>query len=710
MNQMQGRVVLRGSNAGIAELLVAVYEMNLETEVPSSNDNGAPEKDESYGNRLGSVMTSSEGAFAFTYQSEDVRGLNRKERPDLLVVVSTPDEGCNCHPGQRSRLAACVRRDAARIESLVIHIDEARLAEAGIAVPGKERDVEQVIAQRRAAAERPSRLRAESRRLFTEKLESRRKLERQADLKFDTFLSALSAVPAERLNQEGSRYVPRGTSVHAANQAMMKSGIEGRINQAAVVGSAALSDEQAARFQDANGNFLESIAAAAIEPLLRPKRLGRSPSLFREPPLSLLCREHQPVDPCVEILEGTASSGHEHNGQAEPDSEPGPATDGVATLPLDVPILIETLVEHMTPPESATIFTVHGRAGIEEVQEGVNGFALHSGPADAPSLHDFHHLQIAFEYVWQELFDEGVVQTGKELYTDLVELGVDPNEYLGGPLENMVKQFSTSLSSALNAAMGTSDVASSEPDLSVIEVFDISPKQWTALHQDQRTRLIDLANLIEDRADDPFTIVPEPDPPNPFNKNSDHPSYFRPGNEAWLTWKRENIRMLRRQGEGIINYVDHKLEEPESFDQFHQNLRALDRAIKEPYRFSIYAANESERSVNFGVVATYRQKWEPVSYQVGELVKTVPLAPKEIRRFTKKVAVRRAALRRRSKTTCSRERPKALKPRAPSRRSFRRPSTRPISRSARKAAGASALSTRPARLPLPRTPPPSRRK
>ena len=39
-------------------------------------------------------------------------------------------------------------------------------------------------------------------------------------------------------------------------------------------------------------------------------------------------------------------------------------------------------------------------------------------------------------------------------------------------------------------------------------------------------------------------------------------------------------------------------------------------------------------SINLGIMVTYRQKWEPQQYQVGDLVSTIPLAPKEIRRYT----------------------------------------------------------------------------
>lgn len=156
----------------------------------------------------------------------------------------------------------------------------------------------------------------------------------------------------------------------------------------------------------------------------------------------------------------------------------------------DIPLLIENLVKQMTPPESAAIFSVHTRAGIKQVQEGVDGFTLHSGPADAPALHDFHHLQIAFEHVWQELFDGNVVQTGKKLYSDLVVLGIDPNEYLFSTTESALSEaVKDLLSRVVKPAEATVTIAS-EPLIAVIEVFDITPKQWAQLYPDQRTELV----------------------------------------------------------------------------------------------------------------------------------------------------------------------------------------------------------------------------
>jgi hypothetical protein len=634
MNQVLGRVVLRRTDVGIPRLLVTLYDATPPTESARSGQPSSQRGDESRWIRWGSVITDDRGAFHFRGEriEGDAKARARSAGLELVLVVSPPEE--TALPSDQRRLATSVRRNAGRIEHFLIPVEKAELEKAGIPTPGPENDLNDRIGRQRARAQVRSKLRAESHRELLENIERRRKFERAAEPKLDRFLSGLSTVSPEQRRLNGGRYVSRGESVVSANAESIRTGIQTRVNQATIVGAAALSDEQAALFKRNDGRFMTDISAEALDRHLWPRQLGRGPALVRGVPPSMLCREG-PGDPCVEILEGKSPAGPEETDVVEP-------APVVESLKAEIPLLVENLVQHMTPPESATIFSVHTRAGIEEVQKGVNGFTLHSGPADAPSLHDFHQLHIAFEHVWQELFDENVVQTGKELYTDLVELGVDPNEYLNGPFESMVAQFAKSFTGVINAATGTS--VASEPPVSVIEVFDITPKQWSGLAEDQKAELGNLAGQICDLEDDPFASAEESSSFGTsvfVSTKSDPPSYFRPENEPWLRWKRENIRRLRRQGQAIIAYAEHKLEAPDKFDQFHPNLNALAQAMKEPYRFSIYAANRSERSVNFGIVATYRQKWEPVSYQVGQLVKTVPLSPKEVRRFTKKVAIRK---------------------------------------------------------------------
>src|SRR5258707_341219 len=61
-----------------------------------------------------------------------------------------------------------------------------------------------------------------------------------------------------------------------------------------------------------------------------------------------------------------------------------------------------------------------------------------------------------------------------------------------------------------------------------------------------------------------------------------------------------------------------------------QLLTRLEKLLSERYAFDVFAKN----SINFGIMVTYRQTWKPEKYQVGDLVSTIPLAPKEVRRYT----------------------------------------------------------------------------
>jgi len=61
-----------------------------------------------------------------------------------------------------------------------------------------------------------------------------------------------------------------------------------------------------------------------------------------------------------------------------------------------------------------------------------------------------------------------------------------------------------------------------------------------------------------------------------------------------------------------------------------QLLTRMEKLLAERYAFDVFAKN----SINFGIMVTYRQAWQPEQYQVGDLVSTIPLAPKEIRRYT----------------------------------------------------------------------------
>jgi hypothetical protein len=72
--------------------------------------------------------------------------------------------------------------------------------------------------------------------------------------------------------------------------------------------------------------------------------------------------------------------------------------------------------------------------------------------------------------------------------------------------------------------------------------------------------------------------------------------------------------------------------EPPPPKEPHELLDELEDMLSEPYKFEVFAPG----SVNFGLDVMYLQRWQKLAYQVGDLVKTITLTPKESRKLTTK--------------------------------------------------------------------------
>lgn len=93
---------------------------------------------------------------------------------------------------------------------------------------------------------------------------------------------------------------------------------------------------------------------------------------------------------------------------------------------------VRTQMESATSPEEELHFAVPSRSDPKQTDKAVETFELRAGPADVTSYHDFNNLQIAFEHVWQEIFDGRLSKLGQDLYREYVKLqefvGKDPDD------------------------------------------------------------------------------------------------------------------------------------------------------------------------------------------------------------------------------------------------------------------------------------------
>lgn len=596
MGVISGRVVVAQTGRGVPGLVVVAA---------ASSARAAGGRVQGRHRRLGSVSTDRAGAFELDYPDDvppaatpaGVPAAEDQEAPAWDLTLSVLGPGSD----HAEVLATATRAGAGPRETFVIRVPQQRLDGAGVPVRVRPRPPRVRTDVAALAAARRQKLAAH--------LETRRILRTQVDERFERFLAGLAGPT------EGRRVRP-GESVQAASDRAVADGVPtataSRPSLSVVIPSAELD-----RLRAAHGPELVDVPAAALEKLVRrPKFSG---PLVKIDPM-WWCRKLVPVNDCVKILD---PEGAEAQPQPTPEPTPEPSgPDPVEPVPATVSGLVERLTATMTSPEQSVLYGI--RPGVSDVQGAVDGLTLRGGPADTPAVYDFAKLTIAFEPVWQELFDTDVLDTGRQLYEQFVELGLDPNAYLtDGGVTGPHLKLDLNLTGV--AAGGVI------PPPGVAAAFEITAAEYGALVAAGMDALLqELANVVSGG------IVVTADEDN----TTEEVDIFDWLGMDEVTSNSVAVRDATAQGERLIAFARSQLERPGEFDHMHELLSSLKARLKQPYRFNVYAANGRERSVNFGVVTTFRQRWTPLSYQVGELVKTVPMAPKEVRRYSKKLTTR----------------------------------------------------------------------
>jgi len=265
-------------------------------------------------------------------------------------------------------------------------------------------------------------------------------------------------------------------------------------------------------------------------------------------------------------------------------------------------------------------------------------FELSTGAADADSYHDFFRLQIAFEDVWAELLDETVEPLGKQAYAvwdALMDRSPDsshakdrrktfakpPKGDITGADE--LRTFLNNL--RIELGLSASPPASSVP-LEITQLRDAVADTLKAckmllaeINRAGRGGWTDTQQWQNEQTGQPTN--------NPFGDDLvDFPGLKR---KEVLDSILTRVRSLTPATSPTPPAV--------TFPELSKLLTDLDGLLREKYRFDVFAP----ASINYGLLLNYRQRWQPQSYQVGNLVSTIPLAPQETRRYTTKTVVKR---------------------------------------------------------------------
>lgn len=281
---------------------------------------------------------------------------------------------------------------------------------------------------------------------------------------------------------------------------------------------------------------------------------------------------------------------------------------------------------------------------------------ISTGAADADSYHDFYRLRIAFEDVWAELLDNDIPNMGQQLYAMWDALmDTDPARYDDTGAADRLKRFppmptgdiagTDELQNFLdNLAVllgdqGTSVQAGMQGNITALTSSILQTLQGCNMLMHQMNRLV-AQHKILDSVWDTGPLV-EPPPPGNFWPNDTATSSNQ--NDPYATDDLGLFPGVTRDqvfdsiANTLISNGTSGQPTPVTFPDITKLLGELSDRLKERYRFDVFAP----ASINYGVLLNYRQHWQPQSYQVGDLVSTIPLAPQETRKFTTKTVVKK---------------------------------------------------------------------
>jgi hypothetical protein len=226
---------------------------------------------------------------------------------------------------------------------------------------------------------------------------------------------------------------------------------------------------------------------------------------------------------------------------------------------------------------------------------------LRGGPADTVAFHDYHSLQIAFKSVWEHAFDENLRDLAEQLYVQATALYAEAGKALPDPGTMQDMEALTTFMKETEYVVG--DATVSTFPFEVAHWFPQLEPIWEQLSETQRATAIGYAEDVTKFQMDP----------------------------SWTA-------MFAKHTEAVEAMV---AAPAGSGGKIRRLLNELGKAMSEPHAFDVFAKD----SYNYGLLLTHRQEWTPQQYQAGDLRATIPLAPGETRRYSKKVSVKTSRAR-----------------------------------------------------------------
>ena len=603
---VRGRVFNTATNAGIGDLVVSILDVS-----PGRSTNGHPSaaalKDAA---RVASLSTDASGNFTFSYSDADIGALKRdKELLDLAITVSVPDsegsEGRN-----RVIYTSEIRNRAGKVENFSVGISPTTLQKFGLDGPKDSQGTFELYRlERTNAREMNSAVvefhKEEIEREAKDKRAVRRALIKTIATDLDKAKIAGEVVRDGNTIKEKSDIVAERAVETAAKTINGQPGVS---ESQGVPVNLYLLPTDVIRLKPFFDNAVDGIATIPefeLTEILSRTNSSENPGtlLINNNPLAAFCSGQSEDEQCARDHTEVGGSEGSHHGGTGTGGDAGGTSGSSTTAALTNDAIKEAaalLLKDMRPPGFVFDDKFNEPAATQEIiDKSVGEFALGKGPADVPAFYDFVSLQVAFDHVWKVLVDEEIVNSANEIERKFKQkTGISVLNDLGVNLGDLV-------------ISDLYPIFQQEVPAHVAAQFDISLEEWVDLSTMHRAKLSEIATALGDSYKPNF-------------------QFWGVGTRRLTMLQREKIRQdLREQGERLIDSVRH-----DDYYTLHKTLRDLQARVNSAYEFTVFAADKNFHSVNFGLMNTYRQKWTPINYQAGKLVKTIPLTPNEERKYS----------------------------------------------------------------------------
>lgn len=332
---------------------------------------------------------------------------------------------------------------------------------------------------------------------------------------------------------------------------------------------------------------------------------------LRDEPALAACAAALKAQKHIDAIEGKSAASSDNGGvpsdHAATDHDPAQTAEFITAH-------VHGLLADVSSPDLAPVVSAPVAADHGQVKQNIQTFELRSGPSDVTAYHDFNALQMAFEHVWAEVVDDRLSQVGRDFYHAYVDL----LDFLGRPVDP-----STGKPIAPPTALTSiEDITNLIQDASMLGRVANNAAPPTALSADfmtgykyARQNLINGFHLYD---------------PSDFPDES-LAAAFVDGSMAPLRQQIDLANSHAAEDKALATTLP-------AVTRLQELLKQMRDLLSSPYSFTVF----QENTCNFGILTTYRQTWVPEQYQVGDLVSTIPLAPRETRRYTTKQVTKRS--------------------------------------------------------------------